>query len=126
MNQNPLDVFRTRMKETRERKGITLKEIAERVGCKEATIQRYESGNGIKSVPYDKIISISEVLGVTPQYLMGWEKPKPSDAEFFADIIGDRNLVNYLKKLQNMSSEDRAKVYSYIDFVISSKKETGD
>ena len=60
-----------RIKERRKQLNITLLELAEFVGVKEATIQRYESGE-IKSIPYDNIVLISEYLKCTPQYLLGW------------------------------------------------------
>lgn len=122
MNNNPLDIFRIRMKETRTRKNITLKEIAESVGCKEATIQRYESGNGIKSVPYETLVAIADTLGVSPQYLLGWEKPKLNSPELLADIAGDSRLLDYIDKIKNLTDSDKEKVYSYIDYIHSSNK----
>lgn len=122
MNNNPLDIFRIRMKETRTRKNITLKEIAESVGCKEATIQRYESGNGIKSVPYETLVAIADTLGVSPQYLLGWEKPKLNSPELLADIAGDSVLLDYIDKIKNLTDSDKEKVYSYIDYIHSSNK----
>lgn len=125
MNKNPLEVFRTRMKETRLKKGLSLKEISEYVKCTEATIQRYESGNGIKNVPYETVVLIAEILGVTPAYLMGWEKPKMDAAELLADIAGDEDLLDCVKKLIEMNIDDREKVYSYIDYIVSTKKQLG-
>lgn len=122
MNNNPLDIFRIRMKETRTRKNITLKEIAESVGCKEATIQRYESGNGIKSVPYETLVAIADTLGVSPQYLLGWEKPKLNSPELLADIAGDGRLLEYIEKIKNLTDTDKEKVYSYIDYIYSTNK----
>lgn len=60
-----------RIKERRKQLNITLLELAEFVGVKEATIQRYESGE-IKSIPYDNIVLLAEYLKCTPQYLLGW------------------------------------------------------
>lgn len=124
MESGSLDIFRTRMKEVREKRGITLKELAEQVGCKEATMQRYESGNGIKNVPYDVIVTVSRCLEVSPSYLMGWEKPEPDHSEIFADIFGDKLLTKYIVKLKEMDQKDRKKVYDYIDF-INYRKEIG-
>lgn len=70
---DPLSTFRERIKNIRKQKGITLKELAEHIGVKEATMQRYESGNGIKTIPYDTLTSIASYLEVDPQYLLGWE-----------------------------------------------------
>ena len=124
MAKDPLDIFRSRMKKTREQKGITLHELADKVGCKEATMQRYESGNGIKNVPYEAIVTISESLNVSPGFLMGWETPEANndDPELLADIAGDRKILDCWRKLQQLNEDDREKVYSYVDYIFSNKK----
>lgn len=60
------------LKRRRKELGLTLMQIAEQMGVAEATVQRWESGN-IKSVRYDKIDKLAEVLKVSPAVLMGWE-----------------------------------------------------
>ena len=122
MTCTTLDTFRKRMKETRLNKNITLKELAEAVGCKEATIQRYESGNGIKNVPYETIITIAETLGVTPQYLVGWETPSMDKAELIADIAGDSKLLSCIENIISLKPVDREEIYNYIEFLIQKKK----
>lgn len=97
MNMNTMDTFRKKMKERREKLNITLKEIAESIGVKEATVQRYESGNGIKSVPYDNIVKISEVLKCTPAYLMGWEELSQEET--------DELKPEYLKMARQLQKE---------------------
>lgn len=59
------------MRKIRTTKGITLLEIAEKIGKTEATIQRYESGN-IKNLKSDDIEGIAGALKTDPAYLMGW------------------------------------------------------
>ena len=60
------------LKQRRKELGLTLAQIADEMGVAEATVQRWESGN-IKSVRYDKIGKLAEVLKVQPSALMGWE-----------------------------------------------------
>lgn len=60
------------LKKRRKELGLTLSQIAEAVGVTEATVQRWESGN-IKSVRYEKIGTLAEILRVTPAALMGWD-----------------------------------------------------
>lgn len=60
-----------RIKQMRRSKGLTLLEVAEYVGVKEATAQRYESGN-IKTIKYDIICKLAELFQCDPSYLMGW------------------------------------------------------
>lgn len=60
-----------RIKNIRESKGITLKELGKKIGKTEATVQRYESG-AIKNVNNEIVEDIAEALKVSPAYLMGW------------------------------------------------------
>jgi repressor LexA len=62
----------TKLKELRKQAGLTLDELAERVGTSKQTIHRYENGI-ITNVPPKKIESLASALGTTPQELMGWE-----------------------------------------------------
>lgn len=74
--------LRERIKERRLALNLTLLEVAEQIGVKEATMQRYESGE-IKNIKHETIVKLAEVFNCTPQYLMGWSDsvsepaPKP-------------------------------------------------
>ncbi len=64
-----------RIKERRLAKGMTLLELANKIGVREATVQRYESG-AIKNIKYNTLIKIAEALDCKPEYLMSWsDKP---------------------------------------------------
>lgn len=62
------DIIKTR----RSTLGLTLDDIARRVGVSGATVSRWESGD-IENIRRDKIAKLAEALQVTPAYLMGWE-----------------------------------------------------
>ena len=62
-----------RLKELRKARGITLEQLAERLGTSKQTIHRYENGV-IANIPNDKIRMLAEALCVTPSELMGWEE----------------------------------------------------
>ena len=68
----------TRLKELRKQAGLTLDELAERVGTSKQTIHRYENGI-ITNVPPRKIESLASALGTTPQELMGWDDEPATD-----------------------------------------------
>lgn len=62
----------TILKRRRKELGLTLAQIAEQMGVAEATVQRWESGN-IKSIRYDKIGKLAEILQVNPVSFMDWD-----------------------------------------------------
>lgn len=61
----------TILKQRRKELGLTLAQIADAMNVTEATVQRWESGN-IKSIRYEKIGKLADVLKVSPALLMGW------------------------------------------------------
>lgn len=68
-----------RIKKRRLELNLTLAEVADSIGVKEATAQRYESG-AIRNISHETICKLSETLHCSPSYLMGWdEQPLPSD-----------------------------------------------
>lgn len=56
----------------RVQKGMTLEELGNMVGVGKSTVRKWENGM-IANMKRDKILKVSEALGTTPAYLMGWE-----------------------------------------------------
>lgn len=52
--------------------GMTMKELADKIGVSEAAVSRWESGD-IVNIRRDKIEKLSKALDVPPAVLMGWE-----------------------------------------------------
>lgn len=65
-----------RIKERRKELGISVDELAEKLGKNRATIYRYESSD-IEKLPTTVLEPLSEALRTTPSYLMGWDDPAP-------------------------------------------------
>ncbi len=102
-------ILQKRIKEQRLKQNKTLLEVAEYVGVKEATLQRYESGE-IKNIPHDKITAIAECLNCSPSYLMGWSN----------DIKDESTINSKLFSLINSLTEEQAKeALNYIDYLKS-------
>ena len=102
-------ILQKRIKEQRLKQNKTLLEVAEYVGVKEATLQRYESGE-IKNIPHDKITAIAECLNSSPSYLMGWSN----------DIKDESTINSKLFSLINSLTEEQAKeALNYIDYLKS-------
>lgn len=110
------------LKQERILKGLTLEELAKKVGTTKQTIARYENGD-IANIPYEKIEAIAKVFGCTPGYLMGWEEeaePTKENAVTLASIMKDKALLNYIKKIMSLPAKKKEALYKYIDFLSSS------
>lgn len=62
----------TRIKQAREKIGMSQTDMAEKIGVSKQTLYKYEN-DIITNVPTDKIEAISRLAGVSPSYIMGWE-----------------------------------------------------
>ncbi len=61
-----------KLKERRKELGLTMLEVAQKIGVSEATVSRWESGD-IANMRRDKIVSLASALQVSPSFIMGWE-----------------------------------------------------
>ncbi len=101
-----------RLRESRKRLKLTMKELGAMVGVTEAAISHYELGK--RQPDYDLVVKLSDCLGVTVDYLLGREESK-SDVQnessqnensesFGADIT---DVSNYLCDVIIQRIQDR-------------------
>ena len=64
----------------------------------------------IKSIKYDKITKLAEVLEVEPAALMGWEEKKPPETDGKAFLDG-------------LSEDELQSVKSYVQFLLSQRNQ---
>ena len=57
--------------------GLTMKELADKVGVSEGTISRWESGE-IKNMRRDAVANLAKALLINPKVLMDWDDDEPS------------------------------------------------
>lgn len=89
-----------KIRTARKEKGITMKELGEKVGLTESNIQRYESGK-IKGVDVNLLIKICDVLDLSVPYVMGWEVPEISQNE--------KKLLSFYNKLNSIGQNEACK-----------------
>ena len=103
-----------RIKQRRVELGLSVDDIAEKIGKNRATVYRYES-NEIEDLPTSILEPLSKALLTTPAYLMGWENdnslsipniiPLPETKEIpllgviacGEPILAEENIEDYVK-----------------------------
>ena len=86
-----------RLRAARERKDMTLDEVAKRCNTTKQTIFKYEN-EIVTNIPYDKIVLLSNALDVSPSYLFGWEEKNDSPDELQL-TEGEKALIKLLRRV---------------------------
>lgn len=108
------------IKKRRLEKGLTLLEVADRIGVKEATAQRYESG-AIKNIKYETVVKIAEVLDTTPGALLGLEENgKP--ATITDDELSELD-IDLLRRLKALKADQIEVVRSFLQVLQGNAKD---
>ena len=84
-----------KIKELRAAKGLTLEQVASAVGVGKSTVRKWETGM-IANMKRDKIAALSNVLGVQPSYLLGWEEKSPGELPL---TEGEKALLDLFRKV---------------------------
>ena len=103
-----MSILNERIKERRLALGLTLLQVAEKLNVKEATAQRYESGE-IKNIKHETVYLLSQILKCEPAYLMGWTDDI-SGTELSKDQIKDvlkgiLEASGYVDDIKNLTHE---------------------
>ena len=97
-----------RIKKCRLENNMTLLELANALGVREATAQRYESGE-IKNLKHETVLEMSRIFNCSPAYLMGWEDDAPAKKE------GGLPLLGKIAAGQPILAEEDCEFFSPID-----------
>ena len=60
-----------RLREHREARGLTRRQLANRLDVTESTIERWETSKS--RIPDERKLELAKLLDVTPSELMGWD-----------------------------------------------------
>ena len=125
-----MSVLNDRIKEQRLKRGLTLLQVADFLGVKEATAQRYESGE-IKNIKHETIVQLAELFHTTPAYLMGWEDDnadvfsipniEPPPKTYQVPRVGTIACGTPITAIQNIDTYDDVPDYIHCDFTLLCK-----
>ena len=110
-----MDIVRTRIKELRLAKGMTLEAVGDIVGVGKSTVRKWENGI-IQNMKRDKIAKLAQALDVSPSYLMGWDDDEAAAAETGTTLgraARDPKQIQLLKNYQALDDGNRDKLLQF-------------
>lgn len=108
--------FHLRLKQLRQKHGLTQVELANILGLKPTAISNYESNRNEPS--FDKLIALSKEFDVTCDYLLGIsDSALPIGGE-----ILDKEIVDFFLVYQQLLPEAAASVRDYAEYILQKQK----
>lgn len=122
-----------RIKHLRTKRGMSIDELATKLGKNRTTIYRYENGD-IENLPLDILDPLAEALDTTPAHLMGWNtkemlSTKISDGE--EEAVYSSMNETYVRHVETwhkvfgmdpFTDKEHEKLIEYGKFLISMRK----
>lgn len=102
----------------RQELGLTLEDVANACKVNKSTVLKWESGV-IKNLRRDKIYSLSQVLQVSPEILMGWEEPITRVEEIQDELFEQKQVL--FDKVKNVTPETMDKILQIVDMLVDDK-----
>ena len=75
LSEQEMREIASRIKAVRTERGFSFQDLATITHMSKSTLQRYETG-GIKNIPLSLLNVLAGALGVTPEWIMGWDEAK--------------------------------------------------
>lgn len=99
------EIFISRLDQARKEKGLTQRELANRVGVTEVSMSRYINGARVPSGPI--VVNIAKALGISVDYLVGTSNVKKRQIN--ADRIrnmSDEELAEWLTNMCDFEKDE--------------------
>ena len=99
------EIFISRLDQARKEKGLTQRELANRVGVTEVSMSRYVNGARVPKGPI--VVNIAKALGVSVDYLVGTSsvKKRQTNADRIRNM-SDEELAEFLITFKNTFGEE--------------------
>ena len=123
-----------RIKERRLALGMTVDELAKKLGKNRATVYRYESDE-IKDMPLSVLVPLAKALYTTPGYLMGLSPEDeqsqsgyyydPETAALAQELYDNKELGLLMSASRKMSPEALRNLTALVESMIKDEKDNG-
>lgn len=122
-----------RIKFLRTQQGMTIDELAAKLGKNRTTVYRYENGD-IENLPLDILNPLAEALDTTPAHLMGWASEEMSSTrisdgnEESIYLSVNKSYVKHVEMwheyfgMDPFTDEEHEKLMEYGKFLLSQRK----
>jgi transcriptional regulator with XRE-family HTH domain len=112
--------FGDRLRWCREKKGLTQKFVAEKIGVKNNTLSSYEAGK--RQPDYETLKSIADLYEVTIDYLLTGNEHSKSPDEMWKELLDPKTEL-FFKDLLDAPEEKIQELITFWEFIKNRDKD---
>ena len=115
-----------RIRSMRTQQGLSIDDLAYRLGKNRTTVYRYENGD-IENLPLGILDSLAEALNTTPAHLMGWESSSTKEENIYNEV--DKAILKYTDRWIGefgtgiFNDDELEKIIQYARFLLSLRED---
>lgn len=110
--EQPVDIFRIRLKEARDLRGLNQGQLAAKANLPAASVSHFESGP--RKPSFDNLKALATALNVTTDYLLGRSDRPEASAETVGRVARD---------LHKLSSQDLDLTEDFVALLLRKREE---
>ena len=120
-------ITKDRLRQRRKELGLSMKEVAAKIGVSEATVSRWESGD-IANMKRNYIQSYADALGVSPLFIMGLEDTSDTFRRNYEAVVHSSpevaEAVNVLfSSVPGATEDELIQTAKFLEYLKGSRKE---
>ena len=113
-----------RIKTLRKQRGLSIDDLAVKLGKNRTTVYRYENGD-IENLPLSILDSLADALDTTPAYLMGWSDDSDESSQNDDNELKMKHVKLWRKEFDSgilLTEEENQKLLEYARFLVSQRR----
>ena len=99
----------------RTEQGMSQENFGDMLGVSRQSVSKWETDQSVPEL--DKVVAISEMLGVSTDYLLGTESGYLGNTNLRSKYFGDVTMHDVVYDLQKFSARERRDLLKYIKFL---------
>lgn len=103
------------LKELREKKGITQKQLAEALYLSKTAVSQYENGTHTPSL--ETIINIADIFDVSIDYLLGRTTVPVTFSALKKALSSEENIDDFINMLLSLDNQHRTDLIKQMDYI---------
>ena len=119
-----------RIKQLRKEANLTQEELADMLGLKKVSIQKYENG-GVTNIKSETLEKLGKIFNVSPSYIMGWDRFDNIDTSSIKEDVQILDLIRIhcgyvgielFQIFTKLNEEGKRKVLYYAEDIVENPK----